>query len=75
MSAKQDPAFAFNRITSFPHTKPIRKIWVLSGDIVVKNDLGETVTIVEAELAAINNQAINLTEVTSSTLGVVYVSQ
>lgn len=64
----------FTKVTSFPFVADIRRIWVASGDVVIKNDQGESVTILEAELPAINNLGTAISEVTSSTLGTVFVS-
>ena len=74
MSVKNEIGLGFTKVTTFPYTHSIRRIWVASGDIVVKNDKGDSVTILEAELPSINNQGTALTEITSSTLGTVFVS-
>ena len=72
MSYKTQPGLRFTRQTSFPVTGDFRRIYVPAGDVVVKNDNDVSITIVEAEIGAINNQATYLNEITSATGGVVY---
>lgn len=74
MSYQTQPALGFRKITSFPHVEDIRRVWCASGTLVIKNDNGTSVTIAEAELPAVNNQAIYISEITSSSLGAVFIS-
>lgn len=78
MNTDIGPGLNFSRVTIFPYTPPngnhIRKIFVPSGGVVVVKG-ATSISIVEAEIAAINNQPVYLTSITSATNNVVYVTE
>ena len=67
------PGTSIEKVTTFPFTKKCRKIFVPSGDVTIVVN-GVSITILDAELGAINNQALFIDEITSASGGVVFVT-
>lgn len=72
MSAQTYPGVHFEKVTAFPFTERVRRIYVPSGDVTIVSG-GTSTSIPDADLAAINNQPVFIDEITSAVGGVVYV--